>query len=79
MRGGDLTRAKLTGAFDLSIQPEPDPLVAHDQIAVEIRFHWRGQWRHELHRYPFTILQTSDGRMLCDTGDEILPPLEIDE
>ena len=73
--GGGLRRD-----FDLSQPPQQDAKVRLNEIGFEIRFVWRGQWRHELHRWPITRQELSPPqRVRWDIGDEILPPLYFDE
>lgn len=72
-----LGRMHLVSTFDLSAQPREDDLVGPDEMALEIRFHWRGQWRHELHRWPISRRQLPH-KVLWDVGEEWLPPLYPD-
>jgi len=76
--GSHLARMKFSETFDLTAQPQEDDLVGLDEIAFEIRFHWRGQWRHELHRWPISRRQLPQ-KTLWDVHEERLPPLYPDE
>lgn len=76
--GSALARTHFVATFDLTAQPQEDDLVGLDEIAFEIRFHWRGQWRHELHRWPISRRQLPQ-KTLWDVHEERLPPLYPDE
>jgi hypothetical protein len=75
--GSTLNRTHFTSTFDLAAGPRQDELVALDEMAFEIRFHWRGQWRHELHRWPISRRQLPQ-KVLWNVGAERLPPLYLD-
>jgi hypothetical protein len=75
--GSTLNRTHFVSTFDLTAMPGEDDLVALDEMAFEIRFHWRGQWRHELHRWPISRRQLPQ-KILWDVGAERLPPLYPD-
>lgn len=75
--GSALDRTHFVSTFDLAAEPGQDDLVALDEMAFEIRFHWRGQWRHELHRWPISRRQLPH-KTLWDVGRQRLPPLCID-
>ena len=70
-------RTTLANRFDLSLPPGADNLIAEDQLGMEIRFHWRGQWRHEIHMWPITR-RVLNGVRHCDLGREIIPSRECD-
>jgi hypothetical protein len=76
--GHALERTKISGTFDLTVEPGEDDLVQRDEIALEIRFWWRGRRRHELHRWPITRKELPQ-KIHWDMGREILPPLYFDE
>ena len=76
--GHELQRNPLSETFDLTVEPKADDLVEIDEIALEIRFHWRGKWRRELHRYPMTR-RVLPQKVLWEEGREHLPPLYPDE
>jgi len=70
-------RTHFTAMFDLSQPPATDDFVGTDELGFEIAFHWRGQWRSEIHRWP--ILRRDIGsKVLWDVAAQIIPPLEID-
>jgi hypothetical protein len=75
--GSALDRTHFVRTFDLAAQPQEDDLVGLDDMAFEIRFHWRGQWRHELHRWPISRRQLPQ-KVLWDVLAERLPPLYFD-
>jgi hypothetical protein len=75
--GSALARTHFVSTFDLTAQPREADIVGLDEMAFEIRFHWRGQWRHELHRWPISRRQLPQ-KVLWDVGAERLPPLYID-
>ena len=75
--GSALDRTHFMSTFDLAAEPGEDDLVALDEIAFEIRFHWRGQWRHELHRRPISRRELPQ-KVLWDVGGERLPPIYLD-
>jgi hypothetical protein len=73
-----LNRTSISEIFDLTTSPvADDELVDANEIGLEIRFPWRGKWRHELHRWPLTWKHLS-GKTLVDVGDELIPPLRFD-
>ena len=79
--GETLGRRNLSGVFDLSAPPQSDDLVQEDEMAVEIRFHWRGSWRHEIHRWPIArrvIGAAAQKKVHWDVGRERIPPLRFD-
>lgn len=75
--GAHLKSFSCSATFDLSQPPGQDELVPEDQIGFEVRFHWHGRFRHELHRFSLTKADhpTKD---MWDIGREILPPLYPD-
>ena len=74
--GARLAETRLSDRFDLSQASQlDDDLVAVNEIGLEIRFHWYGKARHELHRWPITR-RPLPHKILWDVGDEMLPPLE---
>lgn len=75
--GAALQRTHFGATFDLSQSPQHDDTVGTDEMGFEIRFHWRGRWRSELHRWPITRRELP-AKVLWDIGDELLPPLETD-
>lgn len=60
----------MAATFDKSVPLGEDDLVPEDQFGIEVRFHWRGKFRHEIHRYQFRE---------WEIGREVLPPLYPDE
>lgn len=74
VNGSHLPRYTCTATFDLSQPTHLDPLVTEDQIGIEIRFHWHGQMRHELHRFDL-MRASSSTKQMWDVGKEILPPI----
>jgi hypothetical protein len=75
--GSALARTHFVSTFDLTAEPRQDDVVGLDEMAFEIRFHWRGQCRHELHRWPISRRQLPQ-KTLWDVGAERLPPLYLD-
>ncbi len=63
-------RYTLSGKFDKCLPIGDDDLLSADQIGVEVRFHWRGKWRSEVHRYQLNG---------WEVGPQVLPPLYVDE
>lgn len=79
-RGSALARTNFLGQFDLSQLPAEDDTIGVGEMGFEIRFHWRGRFRHELHRWPLTRQELpAPPRVHWNMGDEILPPLYFDE
>jgi len=79
-RGSALARTHFVERFDLSQPPSEDDKVGLNEMGFEIRFHWRGRWRHELHRWPIARQEfSSPPRVHWDIGEEILPPLYSDD
>ncbi len=77
--GSALDRTRITERFDLTSAPiRSHERVGGDEIGLEIRFHWRGKWRHELHRWHLSFRDLPNGQH-CDVLDEILPPIRFDE
>lgn len=74
-----LADTSLSNTFNIAQARAADELLGEDQMGFEIRFHWHGGWRTEVHRFPLSFQRTGDGRELANVGDEILPPLELDE
>ena len=60
----------LSAKFSKSQPLGKDELILDDQLGIEVRFHWRGKWRSEVHRYQFTG---------WEVGREVLPPIYTDE
>ena len=78
--GSALNRTHFQECFDLSKEPQEDDKVGLNEMGFEIRFHWRGRLRHEVHRWSITPQELSaPPRVHWDIGDEILPPLYFDE
>lgn len=75
VRGESLARTKLLGEFDVSSARGTDLLVQPDELGVEIRFHWEGEWRHELHRFP---MSSKNEGFRWDLADPEEPPQEWD-
>lgn len=71
VRGDSLARTKLLGEFDISSPEGTDLLVQPDELGVEVRFHWEGEWRHELHRFP---MSSTNGGAQWDLADPDEPP-----
>jgi hypothetical protein len=76
--GYALDRTNISSKFNLSVEPKEDNIVGLDELALEIRFHWRGRWRHEVHRWPINRKELPT-KTLWDVGRERLPPLSWDE
>jgi hypothetical protein len=76
--GSALERTNCKRQFDLSKPAQPDGPVGLDEMGFEIRFHWRGRWRTELHRWPIERREFPH-KVLWDVGKELLPPVESDE
>ncbi|MCL4458413.1 MAG: putative DNA binding domain-containing protein [Chloroflexi bacterium] len=76
--GAQLKNFTCSATFDLSQPPGRDDLVPEGQIGFEIRFHWRGRLRHEIHRFSLSRADRPT-KALWDVGEEILPPLYQDE
>jgi len=72
-----VARTHFVSTFDLTAEPGKDNLVGLNEMAFEIRFHWRGQWRHELHRWPIWRTQLAQ-KVHWGVGEERLPPLYLD-
>lgn len=75
-----LDRTNFSARFDLTrelTEEDSDELVGADELGLEIRFHWHGAWRHELHRYPI-VFRPGNAGMLCDVKEERLPPIYYD-
>ena len=73
-----LDRTKFSSRFDLSKNPTADDLVKSDELGLEIRYYWRGQWRRELHRWHVTV-KSSSGKSGCDVNDPIPETLYFDD
>ncbi len=76
--GAALDRTSFADKFDLSKSPRTDDAVGLNEMGFEIRFHWRGRWRTELHRWSITRRKLPH-KVLWDVGREILPPIETNE
>ncbi len=77
--GSNLERTHVTARFDLANPPGPaDDFVGANEIGLEIRFHWDGDWRTELHRWPI-IAKPKPDKTLWEVGPQIVPPLYFDE
>jgi hypothetical protein len=77
--GSALDRTAIADQFDLTAPLLGDDRVEENELGLETRVHWRGKWRHQLHRYPIAFRETQDGRVLVDIGREILPVQYFDE
>lgn len=77
-QGSALERTHFTAQFDLTAPPIEDDRVALDEMGFEIRHHWRGKERHELHRWPMSRRVVDARKVLWDAGKPILPPAEWD-
>ena len=77
-QGSALPRTSFSGKFNLSSAPVDDDIVGLDEMGFEIRFHWRGKWRHELHRWPITR-RPLHTKVLWDAGGPLLPSNDWDE
>ena len=73
--GHSLERTHISAEFDKTATPVEDELVDLDELALEIRFHWRGHWWFELHSWPITIRAMTSGKTHWDVGREKIPPL----
>ena len=77
--GSDLERTHVTAQFDLANPPgSGDDFIGANEIGLEIRFHWDGDWRSELHCWPLKRNPKPD-KTLWEIGAEIMPPLFFDE
>jgi hypothetical protein len=73
--GSALERTNISAQFDLSRPPRgDDDRVGADEIGLEVRYHWRGHWWHELHKWPLTRTE-HPAKALWDIGEEVLPPI----
>jgi hypothetical protein len=74
--GARLQETTIGYRFDLSepVGIEHDR-VEYNEIGLELRFHWRGQVRHELHRWPINRHSVA-AKAVWDVGDELLPTQE---
>lgn len=78
--GSALDRTHFVARFDLSQPPLEDDKVGLNEMGFEIRFHWRGRSRSELHRWTMTRQEfPAPRRVHWDIGEEILPPLYFDD
>ncbi len=64
--------------FDLGLEPSADDMVGLEELGVELRYQWRGETRHELHKWPVSR-STPAGKILWDVHMEVLPPTYWDE
>ena len=75
--GSALDRTHFTSTFDLTPSSN-EPELESDELVFAVRFHWRGLWRQELHRWPITRRELP-GKVHWDIKRKLLPPLQIDE
>lgn len=68
----------ISAIFDLTQPATDDDLVGRDELALEIRFYWRGKWRHERHRWPIQRRELPT-KVLWEVGNEIIPPCYFNE
>lgn len=73
-----LDRTRILNTFDLTSVPVEDDLVQPNQMGIEIRFHWHGKMRGELHRWPISRT-LHPAKVMYDIGDEVIPPLCFDD
>lgn len=78
-QGSRLADTNFSNRFDITQVVCEDDLVGENELGFELRFHWHGRWRIEIHRCPLSFRTTGDKGELTDVGDEILPALEMDE
>jgi hypothetical protein len=76
--GAALDRTVFTRVFDIASVRQPDDVVNVNNLAFEVKFHWHARWRSELHQWPLNRRQVAN-KVLWDIGEEILPPLELDD
>ncbi|MEX2081471.1 MAG: hypothetical protein WEC33_07620, partial [Dehalococcoidia bacterium] len=77
--GSSLARTAITEVFDVAKPPRAAPTcVGTDELGLEIRYHWRGKFRKDIHRWPLKFTERQNG-MHCDVGREILPVSYADE
>lgn len=76
-RGAALERMTISATFDLTRSATDDNLVGPNELGLEIRSHWRGKWRHELHRWPI-LRRELPTKVLWEVGREIIPPVYFD-
>lgn len=72
--GHSLESTNVSGVFDLTELPIDDEHVNQDEPGIEIRFHWRDQWRHEIHRWPIKRREFPT-KVLWDVGRQLIPTL----
>lgn len=77
--GSQLKDTNIMEVFDLTRKQFVEhPYVGIDELGLEVRFHWRGKMRRELHRWPLSSTELPKG-VLWDVGREILPVVRFDE
>ena len=77
--GNRLEETAISAVFDLTQPPgSEDERIGVDEIGLDLRFRWRGQLRHELHRWTITKSGSADAPV-WSVGDEIIPPQEWTE
>lgn len=75
---GLLDRMLVTHTFNLMSEPLQDELVEEDEMGVDVRFHWHGAMRHEIHRWPIQRTQHPT-KVAFEILDEIIPSICFDE
>jgi hypothetical protein len=70
--GGALDRTNFGGTFNLADSPVSEDHLGTDEMSFEIRFHWRGSWRTEVHRWPISR-RALPQKVLWDVAQEVLP------
>lgn len=76
--GSALDRTSFIPALSLPQPPHENQRVGKNEIGFEIRFHWRGQVRHEIHRWR-TPQQVPSTLSDWEIEEKILPPLYFEE
>jgi hypothetical protein len=74
----NFTRMLITDVFDLRGHPVADDRVAIDELGVEVRYFWRGKWRHLLRRWRIAREELPH-KVLWNVNDQVIPELEWDE
>ena len=65
--------------WDFGRTNDPEEAQWGNEIILEIRYHWRGGWRLELHSFPLTRQHHPGKKVHMEMGREILPPQRLGE